>query len=441
MSPHDASGFADRIWTAQNQIRRHGAWVLAFVAPLVSWKVWTLVASSESVKAAPRLALADMLLAALAMTLAAEIVVRRQDWRAAVVHFTAFLWIAVAILSAIGAGEDADHEASIKEIVQLAEIVLVAYGWMLCAARERRTRQYVLMALAAAASIQIVFAWGQIAAGASAFHIRGLYEHRNAYGMFVVVAAPLFVSAGLSGGRHVGLRVWYIALAALGVSSLSSGGLTVAAAAGILLVGFYHGRRHGAAALAAVAILCCLVQPVLTANVRAAQLKSLETFPKDENDRRAPSARVRRWQACLNAVAKHPTLGVGIGQFQNRIGEFYGSAFEKPHGRSDDVMGFDIRFDEPGSQSLYEVTAVEMGTLGILAVGAFLAAAAARLARSASGDSTGMAIGALGTICAVAVASACSSMMVRGVAIAFAIVLALGEAAARPEDASAATGT
>ena len=93
-------------------------------------------------------------------------------------------------------------------------------------------------------------------------------------------------------------------------------------------------------------------------------------------------------------------------------------------------MDLYMRFDEPGSQSLYEVTAVEMGLFGLLAAGGFLAAAAARLARGSARDKSGIILGAFGAVIAVIVGGIFTSVMVRGVAIVLVIVLAAGERAA-----------
>ena len=128
---------------------------------------------------------------------------------------------------------------------------------------------------------------------------------------------------------------------------------------------------------------------------------------------------------------------MGPGQFQRRIEEFYLDEWGKRAGNSKDVEAYDLTFDEPGSQCLYEVTACEGGALGLLALACFLAAALARgfrsgdaggpdVSRPALGPPIGFRAGALGAAAGVLVAGLFSSVMVRGVALPFVMVLALG---------------
>jgi O-antigen ligase len=181
-------------------------------------------------------------------------------------------------------------------------------------------------------------------------------------------------------------------------------------------------------AAAAVVVVALLIQPLGLPSVREAQFRSVSLFLADEkNGDESASMRARRWQAAVNCVRKNPALGVGPGQFQARIGEYYRHPYQKLAGAGDDTAGYDVRFDEPGSQGLYEVTAVEMGLMGLLAALWFFGTVIGRAAGGALKDPTGLAAGALGAAVAAAVGGLFGAIMIRGVAVTLVFVFAMGE--------------
>ena len=428
---------------ALETVRRHGLWVFAALAVLPSYNLFALVMSAEAAKHASRLTPGDFLLAAFAVCAAVEVLRFRRPWRSAIAPAAAFVWVAVAAIAAIVASFTQEGFAgrdAVKEIVQLVGILIVAYGWVRWAPEGRRDLDRALYALAGAVTANVLLALVQLAYVEHVFHVRGLFEHRNALGTFLAVTLPLLAAGAPAPGMHWGGRVWLLVTAALGLCVASNAGLFAAAALGIVVAAVMVGARlpkgsrlprsgYGLMAAAGIIIIALFVQPVLVPRVRESQFRSVAVMPDDE--RRHVSMRVRRWSAALDCVRANAALGVGPGQFQKQIGAFYSRFFEKPAGRGDDVPGYDIRFDEPGSQGLYVVTAVEMGLLGLVVVGFFLASAIGRAAASSARDPSGLAAGALGAALAVTVACLFSSVMVRGVALVFVLVLALGERAGR----------
>jgi hypothetical protein len=424
--------------------RRHGLWMFAALAALPSYNFIALLTSAEAAKNASRLTPGDILLAALAVCAAIEVLRFRRPWKRAVVPAAAFVWVAAAATAAIVASLTQDEFAvggAAKEVVQLIEILIVACGWARWAPEGRRDLDRALYALAGAVTANVLLALIQLAYVEHVFHVRGLFGHRNTLGMFLAVTLPLLAAGALAPGRHWGVRLWLLVTAALGLCVTTNAGLFAAVALGIVTATVVVGLRvsgeaklpqfsYGLVAAAGIIIIALFVQPVLMPRVRESQFRSVDILPEDAHGRRHVSMRARRWGAALDCVRANAALGVGPGQFQKRIGGFYSRFFEKPAGRGDDVPGYDIRFDEPGSQSLYVVTAVEMGLLGLVAVGFFLASAVGRAAASSARDASGFAAGALGLALAVTVACLFSSVMVRGVALVFVLVLALGERAA-----------
>lgn len=282
-------------------------------------------------------------------------------------------------------------------------------------------------------TVNVLMAVVQFGAGAHPFHVRGVFANRNVLGVFLAVTLPVLVAAASTdGARPAPVRVWMLFVAAAGLAVMTSGGLFAAAALGVLVAAFAVGSRAGWAALAAVAVVALVIQPLrpgANPGVREAQYRSIELFPANKRGARGPSERMRRWAAALECVRDNATFGVGPGRFQARIEPYYLHGLGKGGGSGANVDAYDVTFDEPGSHSLYVVTACEGGVLGLVALAWFLAAVLARSGRAAARETSGLAAGALGAAVAVLVAGVFGSVLTQGVALPFVIVLALGRRA------------
>ncbi len=462
--------------------RSEGLWLFAGLSGVASVNVIALVRGPASAKDAFPIAPGDVLLAALALAAALEILLCKRQWKRALPPAAAWGLVGAAAVSAVVMiGRDwADLSGALggsaREVAQLVEVFIVGYAWVLWAGRKRRELDRALLALAVAVTANVVLALVQLACRAHPFHVRGLFANRNYLGVFLAVTLPVLVAAASTDGRRSApVRVWMLCVAAAGLAVMTSGGLFAAAALGVLVAAFAVGSRAGWAAVAAVAVIALVLQPTRgLPGVREAQYRSLELFPVDSQGRRAPSERMRRWAAGLECLRENATFGVGPGRFQKSIEPYYLHGLGKGGGNREDVEVYDVSFDEPGSQGLYEVTACEGGVLGLLALAWFLAASVARSGPSrgpgtprytaaGGGDATvpgrrkwgqgviplqepetppsedageahsrcaptpsGLAAGALGAVVAVVVAGVFGSVLIRGVALPFVLVLALG---------------
>ncbi|MHC4502674.1 MAG: hypothetical protein ACYTFI_05155, partial [Planctomycetota bacterium] len=303
------------------------------------------------------------------------------------------------------------------------------------AARERRQLDRALIAIGVAVTVNVVFALAQLASGAHVFHVRGLFAHRNALGVFLAAALPLLVAAGgTDRKRHVAMRVWLLAVSAVGLAVMTSGGLFAAAAVGVIVSAFATSRRAGWAAVGALAAIAILVQPVALPKVREAQFRSVGPFQEVKRHQWIPSERARRWAAVLRCVRASPTFGAGPGRYQGKVEDAYLPDWRKGGGNSTDPNIYDVTFDEPGSQCMWEVAACETGLAGCLVIVWFLASTLVRFGRARAdgpADSEGtrpeFAAGAMGAVAALAVAGVFAAVFVQGVALPLVIVLALGE--------------
>jgi len=403
-------------------------WVLAALGPLPSVEVWKLAAGPAQARAASRIGPGDLVLALLAGTIAMELALRPREWRRLLPPVASLAVVAAAAASAVFAGEERSWASALRELVQLVEILVVCYGASFYAASGGpASRRRALLALASAAGVHVAFAAAQLASGADPFHVRGLFHHRNALGCFLAVATPPLVAVGVSPGRSRALRAWALAVAAGGMLVTTSGWLLAAQAAGAILAASVLGARRGAAVAACAAVIAFAVQPLALPAVSRAQARSVSFHLADEAGRVGPSMRLRRWVAVGCCFLDNPIFGIGPGQFQARIGEYYRPPYDKPIGSREDVSGYDVRFDEPGSQGLFEVALCETGAAGLAALLWFLVSAAARAAKARRNEA---AAGSLGSAGAVLLGGAFAGFLVRGVGLPLAMVLALGDAAA-----------
>ncbi len=418
---------------ALERVRANGLWLFVGLSALASVNVVALVRDPVAARYAIGISPGDVLLALLAAAAAVEVLVFGRAWRRALPRPAMLGLVAAGALSAVAMvfrewGELAGVMGALREVVQLVEVFVVGYAWVLWAARTRRDLDRALIALAAAVTVNVLLALGQLGGGAHAFHVRGLFANRNFLGVFLAATLPMLVAAASAeSGRAPGVRLWMLSVAAAGLAVMTSGGLFAAAAVGVLVAAFAVGPRAGWAALAAVAVVALMIQPTRALpGVREAQYLSLELFPEDSRGKRNPSERMRRWAAGLECLRDNATFGVGPGRFQARIEPYYHHGLGKGGGSRVDVEAFDVSFDEPGSHSLYEVAACEGGLVGLVALAWFFASALARAGRSAASDASGLAAGALGAAVAVLIAGVFGSVLARGVALPFVAVLALG---------------
>jgi hypothetical protein len=160
-------------------------------------------------------------------------------------------------------------------------------------------------------------------------------------------------------------------------------------------------------------------------------------------------------------VRDNPTFGAGPGRYQEAVADGYLPDWGKSGGNSTDPEIYDVTFDEPGSQCMWEVAACETGLAGCLVIVWFLASALVRFGHATTRtnrdgqdvqDTNGsrqsptdhpadpvhpvigvvccrpeFAAGAMGAVAAVAVAGVFAAVFVQGVALPLVIVLALAE--------------
>ncbi len=302
-------------------------------------------------------------------------------------------------------------------------VLLAATGLALAAARAKE-KLHGLGILIAAADILafslLVFifkapaASGELARPDALYWVGGTFGNRNELGTFLALAVPVAAYLALA-ERDWRLRLWLGGFVLLSFALTTSASI-VAVAAGVLAAGACAGRKELALSAGAVALGILLAGIMPRGNARELA-RSLGVYVREKGEYQV-SARAKRWQASMDLLSGKPVFGCGLGNYPTEIKDHYGQGIGRPTGRTDDVAGFNLRRDEPGTYSTYLTFACEAGLLGLIALGWCYAYFLARAAR-AHGASFAALVGAC-------VANLFGSTMVVGIGLVLAFVMALG---------------
>ncbi|MGI6496318.1 MAG: O-antigen ligase family protein [Kiritimatiellia bacterium] len=257
--------------------------------------------------------------------------------------------------------------------------------------------------------------------------VRGTFGNRNVLGGFLALVLPFAFALALE-GKGLSCRLAGLALAVAGCLVNLSGASMAALLAVFVLQAAAKSRAAAVATLLGSVALLFLVLPNLPRENTWELMRSIAPFDADSGE---PARRYADWQAASEMVADRPWLGVGPGGYQRNIGPYYGTV-PRATGPS-----------EPDIQNLYLVLATTSGVpaagffLLLLACGAHRALGQRRAARRACAGvalaipcadfrcRSALRLGAAGALAAYAVAAVWSPLLVRGIGLPLALVLAL----------------
>ncbi len=357
------------------------------------------------------LCLVDPLVWLVAAALGVRLLLERRLRTAAWPPLAAVLFVAWTALSAARAESRAD---AVKDLIQSAEYFLLAWFVFAEVLRDRERRMRVLQLFAAGAVAIVVLALMQyFSRGVEVSGVRGTFGNSSVLGGYLALTLPLLLGGALCGGAGwAGFAL--LAVVAGGLVATLSGGAFVgilAAAAGLCAA---RGRWAFVAYVAVAALGIALLW---------------ERLPRENlwvlHDSIAFYRRYPEWQAAAAMAAERPLLGVGAGNYQRHIGRYFGTI------PCENVKG------EADSQNLYLVLAGSLGVPGMLLFCGMLLASMRRAARVyACSDGVvtrAAALGTLGAIGAYAVAAVWAPLLVRGIGVPLAFMLALPFALAGDE--------
>jgi len=379
---------------------------------------------------------ADVALAFTAAVWLLDVVLRREWRRLRLPPLVQMLFVAVAGLSFFVAQ---DKAFAVKDIVQLVEFFIVGHIVFAAFLREQKDAlRLSLTALFAATAINVGFAVVQyLSPGVDALGVRGTFGNRNVLGGYLALALPLFLGVALGVMPRLG-QVWAKAAIGLAVGLVLAGGFLVNLSgasyfvvAGVLVcmaaryetnvaptafrfMGWTYMPTCRVPLLFIPVVVCLLivqihVLPNLPRENDIEHFRSLALYDVEGNvEKRYPE-----WQAAYSMAITHPWLGVGLGNYQKQVGQYYDS-IPRRTGPT-----------EPDIQNLYLVLLASAGFPALLLFITVLSGAL-RNARRAAAHGTGwLGLGVGGALLAFAFTAVWHPLLVRGIGLPLAFVLAL----------------
>lgn len=328
------------------------------------------------------------------------------------------LFLAAGALSALRAGHPLK---SAKDLFQFAEYFVAAYLLAVNVPDGRRMRRLLDVFLVVATAVIVVGAIQYLRADIPVFKVRATFGNRNVFGGYLAIVAPLMAGVALF-ETGVWRRVWLWAAVALALGVVLSGGAMLAIVVSVLVLAMARGRVAFLLAAAALIVWVLVVLPRLPRANDVVLNESVQLY----NDANEVSLRYTEWQAAAVMIAENPWLGVGLGNYQDNIGGYFG-VLPRPTG----VVEHD-------SENLFLVMAASTGLPGLACFLGVLFTFGLRAARAfgaaADPGGKGLALGACGAILAFAICSLWSPLLVRGIGVPLALVFAFASRAESTPD-------
>lgn len=360
------------------------------------------------------LCLADIFLAGAALFWLIETLVTK-NWKRALElpPWPHFLFVGLAALSLLMAP---DMTAAVKELVQLIEYFLVGGLVFEAFLREggRTARGFALAVAGISFLIILVFAVCQYGMPSDdPMTVRGTFGNRNVLGGYFALLVPL-AFAGFFAVRLTVFRVFLLFLGAVALGVTLSGAAWGAIVVALLALTACAGWKKLLPMLFSLAFVQVWIWPELPRENDLTHLDSVALYNEvAEVERRYPE-----WQAAINLSLTHPDLGIGLGNYQSQIGQYYNN-IPRRTGPS-----------EPDAQNLYLVILATCGVAGLFAYLTVLLTGIGAAGKAAADDrnelSTRWVAGGVATgILAFALTCIWHPLLVRGIGLPFVFLLIL----------------
>lgn len=334
----------------------------------------------------------------------------------------AALWalLVVAGLSALGA---TSLKASVVEIAQLALYFVAIFAMFAEVLRDRRRIGVAVKTLALATTVVVLWGLYHYLTQVDAAQVRGPFGNRNVYSGYLAMVLPLLFGMGLW-MEQANQRAWFYGLVAVGAFTMLAGPQFWCLALVLLAMAAIKSWRTVGYFLVIAAAFLGLILTVAPRNYKCVVREVLDPIERGEVYKAMPGEppvtlvkkRWLEWQPALSMLAGNLALGVGVGNYQENIGQYYGFL---PNAKK----------TEPDTSNLYLVMGSSMGFMGLVCLVAFLGhfvSAARRLwLKVNDGWGQGLAAGLAGSMYAVVVVNLFSSLFVRGNSLVWALLLAM----------------
>ena len=412
----------------------YAALVVIFVAP-------SQMAYARDHKNGPFIGYADVL-AGIVCLAALVTVLARWNWRALVwPPLAAWALVAVSALSVTQA--QASLSGAVVETVQWGLYLVAVYTLFVNVLTDRRRLKLALLTLAVSVTLVVLWALTQYPTAQDMAAVSAGFLNRNTYSAFLALVLPLVLAAALR-GRGTGSRVWCVVAAVLGMVTMLSGPLVWVTLISLALVALACRGRERWITLAALVAFVALMPLVLPRNYYAAVTEQQYPYEavvlKSVGSSEEPIVKKRwlEWVPALRMISANPVLGVGAGNYQANIGQFYKGG--SVGGRGATLPN--VKKSEPDANNLYLVIAGSMGFCGLAALVGILGYfyRRSRELRGRAEDPLGriLAAGLPASLVALMLGNLFTPMFVRGLSLVIILLFALAEAGMRvkPEEAA-----
>jgi hypothetical protein len=373
-------------------------------------------------------------LAGLICLLALVVVALGNKWRElAYPPIGAWALVVLAVLSASNAVQPV---TAAVEIVKFALDFVAVYMLFLNTLTDRRRVRLAVLVLLTSTTLVVAGGAAQYfrqlhGAAFDPMAVRAGFTNRNTYSAFLALVLPLALAAALH-TRHRLWRVWWALLTAGGLLTMLSGPLIWLTVVTLAWVGLSARSLARWSVLAALAVFVALVMYALPHH-RAAAVTELAA-PYETNLIHVPQGagapqdvpivkkRWLEWAPALHLLGDHFVLGVGAGNYQLNIGQYYEGL---PN----------VKKSEPDTNNLYLVIAGSLGFLGLVALFALFGHfwRLSSVLWSYADDNLGRALaaGLPAAMLALGVGNLFTAMLVRGLSLVIVFLFALIEVRAR----------
>ncbi|MDD4101827.1 MAG: O-antigen ligase family protein [Kiritimatiellae bacterium] len=330
-------------------------------------------------------------------------------------------WLFVGCV-AVSSLTAADKGAAVKDFAQYVAYFIV--GSMLFESFLRdgsqRTRQALTVLAAATVAVLALALVQYLGSGDDPLAVRGTFGNRNVLGGFLALALP-FCCAGLMGASKIAVKAVCAVMLAAGMAVNLSAASYFAVALVVLCMSVAKGARWFLPVAAGLLLWQNAVLPRLPRENDLVHYRSVALY--DEGGE--PERRYPEWQAAYSLVLTNPWTGVGPGNYQKQIGQYYAQVPRRTGPA------------EPDTQNLYLVLAASLGLPGLLCFLAVLtyavAAAFGSVAGAAPEDKRWHVWGAAGALGAFAITAIWHPLLVRGIGLPLVFVLALARSIGKAE--------
>ncbi len=299
-----------------------------------------------------------------------------------------------------------------KDILQLMEYFVAAFMIFATIPDRERLRRVMDVFLIVATVVILLGTVHYLLPNVTDFKVRSTFGNRNVFGGYLALVTPLMAGIALY-ETSTWRRVWLLSMVTFALLITLSGGTLIAIVLTLAVLCAMRGKPAFIAFATICTVILILILPRLPRHNDVALDESTRLF----NDKNEVSLRYTEWQAAMVMTSEHPWLGVGIGNYQDNIGGYFG-VLPRPTG----VVEHD-------SENLYMVIASSTGLLGLAAFLGILLTFGIMAARQFFSPSNprdrGLALGLLGAILSFALCGIWHPLLVRGIGIPLTITFAL----------------